>query len=357
LSIRSLFFLLGRLLVLLASAAFAAEVPPRIMVRDGVFRAQGAPPEATLHVYVDGPGDLPPLLGASSRENGTLLFRPRFPLEPGLRYRAVYRDAGEAKPFIEIFTIPKDVAGPRTRLERIDPTADQVPENLLKLYLNFSAPMSRGEAYRFVRLMDEKGRKVDLPFLEIEQELWDRDARRLTLLFDPGRVKRDLVPHNETGSPLRAGASYTLVVDRGFPDAHGNPLESETRKALRVGPPDYDPPKAIDWRVAPPRAGTWEPLVVTFPDPLDRALLDRVIEILGPSGEPMPGTVSIEAHETRWSFRPRDPWKAGDYSLRALSILEDLAGNSLKQKFEVGRAEPKESRPSRVFETVKFRIE
>jgi hypothetical protein len=340
----------------LASAAFAAEVPPRITVRDGVFRAQGAPPDATLQVYVDGPGDLPPLLGASSRENGTLLFRPRFPLEPGLRYRAVYRDSGGATPFIEIFTIPKDVAGPATKLERIDPTADQVPENLLKLYLNFSAPMSRGEAYRFVRLMDEKGRKVELPFLEIEQELWDRDTRRLTLLFDPGRVKRDLVPHNETGSPLRAGASYTLAVDRGFPDARGNPLESETRKAFRVGPPDYDPPRTSDWRVAPPKAGAREPLVVTFPDPLDRALLDRVIEILGPSGERLPGTTSIEAHETRWSFTPSDRWKAGDYTVRALSILEDLAGNSLRQKFEVDRSEPKESRSSHTVESVKFKI-
>jgi pimeloyl-ACP methyl ester carboxylesterase len=354
--IRSLFFLLGRLLVLLAGAAFAAENPPRITFGGGVFRAQPASPEATLQVYVDGPSELPPVLGATSREEGALVFKPRFSLQAGMRYRAVYRESRRTAPHVEIFTIPKDVTRPPARVERIDPTADQVPENLLKLYLNFSAPMSRGEAYRFVRLMDESGRKVELPFLEIEQELWDREARRLTLLFDPGRVKRDLVPHNEVGSPLRAGASYTLVVDRGFPDAHGNPLEVETRKAFRVGPPDHDPPRIDDWRLDPPKAGGREPLVVAFPDPLDRALLERVIEIVGPSGEPVQGGASIDSRETRWSFTPSAPWKTGEYSLRALSILEDLAGNSLGQKFEVGVSEPRESRSPRVSEAVRFRV-
>jgi hypothetical protein len=51
--------------------------------------------------------------------------------------------------------------------------------------------MSRGEAYRRVHLLDATGRPINLAFLEIEQELWDPEGRRLTLLFDPGRVKRD----------------------------------------------------------------------------------------------------------------------------------------------------------------------
>ena len=39
--------------------------------------------------------------------------------------------------------------------------------------------MRRGEAYRHLQLVSASGRPVELPFLEIEEELWDRDGRRL----------------------------------------------------------------------------------------------------------------------------------------------------------------------------------
>ena len=58
------------------------------------------------------------------------------------------------------------------------------------------------------------------------------------------------------GTPLREGRRYTLVVDRAWPDARGNPLGAEARKAFRVGPPDYTPPRTQDWRLAVPGAGT-----------------------------------------------------------------------------------------------------
>ena len=59
----------------------------------------------------------------------------------------------------------------------------------------FDAPMSRGEAYRHIHLVDAKtGREVEAPFLELGEELWDGDFRRFTLLCDPGRVKRGLKP-------------------------------------------------------------------------------------------------------------------------------------------------------------------
>ena len=54
--------------------------------------------------------------------------------------------------------------------------------------------MQRGDIYRYIRLLDDEGIAVELPFLEIEQELWSRDGHRLMLLLDPGRVKRELKP-------------------------------------------------------------------------------------------------------------------------------------------------------------------
>src|SRR5262249_5583071 len=153
------------------------------------------------------------------------------------------------------------------------PTRDRLPENQLKFYLHFSAPMSRGEAYDRVRLLDDKGKLVEKPFLELAEELWDDSGTRFTLFFDPGRIKRGLKPREIYGPALEEGKSYTFVVDRGWPDAEGNPLKAEFRKSFRVGPPDDTQPDVANWKLTPPSPGTDAPLTVTFPEPLDHAML------------------------------------------------------------------------------------
>ncbi len=45
----------------------------------------------------------------------------------------------------------------------------------------------------------DQGRAIVDPFVEIEQELWDASGKRLTVLFDPGQVKRGLRRHNKSG--------------------------------------------------------------------------------------------------------------------------------------------------------------
>ena len=47
--------------------------------------------------------------------------------------------------------------------------------------------------------------------LEVGEELWDADQCRLTLFFDPGRIKRGLRPHLEAGPPLTEGEAYRLT--------------------------------------------------------------------------------------------------------------------------------------------------
>jgi len=347
---------LGVALALLAGVTHAAVAEPQIALEGGVIRVRPAVAESTLEVFVDGPPGLPPLLGVLRREGDALVFAPRFELQPGLAYRAVYREPSGTRTtrVLEISALPPS---PATRLDRIDPSPDLLPENLLKFYLHFSAPMARGEAYRRIHLLDAQGKAVAVPFLEIEQELWDRDLRRLTLLFDPGRIKRELLPNQEVGAPLHAGGTYTLVVDRDFQDAHGKPLAAEARKTFRVGPPDHEPPRVSDWQLSPPRAGTRDPLVATFPEALDRALLESVLEVLEPYGARVPGQIKVAAGETRWSFTPEAPWKAGGYSLRAAMILEDLAGNSLGRRFEVDVFERVDDRVLNVGESLRFRVD
>jgi hypothetical protein len=307
----------------------------------------GAETWSPLFAVVTVPGDSPPVAPRPSIlgtyrvevESGVIRFQPRFPLEPGVVYRARFDPSGlpaGAGPVLTAdFSLPRKPATPTTRVSAVYPTRDTLPDNLLKFYVEFSAPMSRGAAYEHIHLRDAAGKDVDLPFLEVAEELWDPRGQRLTLLFDPGRIKTGLKPREEQGPILRAGESYTLVIDRGWPDAQGQPLTSEHRKSFRAGPPDNRSPDPATWTLKLPSAGTRDPFAIDFPEPLDRAMLARVIAILDANDRPVPGDEAIENGETRWRFTPEGPWRPGDYHVAVSKELEDLAGNSIGRPFEV----------------------
>src|SRR5262249_29664893 len=170
--------------------------------------------------------EMPPLLGSYRVERGELLFTPRFPLQPGVHYRARFN--GES--VIEQDFVLAKPQTPSTNVVHAYPTRNVLPENLLKFYIHFSAPMSRGEAYQHIRLLDAAGKPVELPFLELGEELWDPDGKRFTLFFDPGRIKRGLKPREEAGPALEEGKSYTLVVNREWRDATSNTIKKPFRK-------------------------------------------------------------------------------------------------------------------------------
>ena len=154
--------------------------------------------------------------------------------------------------------------------------------------------MSRGEAYRRIKLLEAAtGKRVDAPFLELDEELWSPDGTRFTLLFDPGRIKRGLRPREEVGPVLEAGKSYSLVIDRHWLDASGNLLKAGFRKTFRVGPPDETSPDPKTWTIDAPRAGSRDPLEVRFPEPLDRALLDRLIWVENADAKVVAGQISL----------------------------------------------------------------
>ncbi len=232
------------------------------------------------------------------------------------------------------FLLPKPETEP-ARVTHVYPSTDRLPENTLKFYVHFSAPMARGGVYRHLRLLDERGKAVDLPFLELDEELWDGSGKRLTVFCDPGRIKRGLKPREEDGPVLEEGKRYTLVVDADLKDANGNRLKQPFRKPFRVLPPDDTQPDPKTWKVQPPAAGSRGSLTVTFPKPLDHALLERLLWVADGHGRKLLGTLAIEAQETVWRFTPDAAWEAGRYELVADTRLEDLAGNSIARPFEV----------------------
>jgi hypothetical protein len=307
-----------------------------------------------LSVYVgqEGPmsaSDLPSMAGAYRVEANTLRFEPQFRLEPGLRYRAVFRPdqlpgANKAAPITSAYQSPMRSAVPTTLVSRVYPSADTLPENLLKFYVHFTGPMSRGNIYDHIRLRDENGRDVELPFLEIDEELWDVTTTRLTLIIDPGRIKRGVRPLEEIGPALEAGKSYTLAIGREWRDGAGNPLKENFHKAFKVAPPDREPPDPARWKVEAPLAGSRDPLAVVFPEPMDHALSLRLIRVAGDRGGMVEGKVSLEEQERRWTFTPDNVWRRGRYQLIIHTTLEDLAGNNIGKPFEVDLFEGVERR-------------
>ena len=282
------------------------------------------------------------MLGTYHVTDACVRFEPRYPLRANVAYRAVFRPAaapgslhaGHPELSADLPPLPSAVV-PTTRLTHVYPTADVLPENQLKFYLYFSAPMSRGEAYQRVTLLDEQGMPVEHPFLELGEELWDPSGTRFTLLLDPGRIKRGLQPRELFGPALEEGRRYTLEIASQWLDAEGRPLVAAVRKSFLVAAPDDVQPDLNKWRVTLPNAGTRQPLIVRFPEPLDQAMLQRVLRVESAAGQLQVGSISVSARETVWSWTPDQNWQPGRYLLRIDGNLEDLAGNSLERPFEV----------------------
>lgn len=320
--------------LLLLPAAAAAGI--QIQMTGGAFQVTGwnaaaEPAEgwASIFAVYAGGSDSPAMLGSYSAERGELVFHPQWPLTAGLHVRAVFHLDGVA-PIEAGFDIPKATPGVATRIEHIYPSTDTLPANTLKLYIYFSAPMGRGEAWQHIRLLDEHGAPVELPFLEIDQELWDATNTRLTVLFDPGRIKRGLLPLNESGPNIQEGRRYTLSIARNWLDANGSPLAAAFNKPFRVVADEREPVDPAKWRIATPREGTIDPLVLTFPRPLDYALLQRTVKVAGVAGK-----IAVARNETEWRFTPDAPWTAGAHELIVETTLEDLAGNRVGRPFDV----------------------
>ncbi len=325
--------------ILLAWTVAAAQ-DISIQFENGAFRVSGWRAPATVpakgwvsvfDVYA-GAGKVPPMAGSYAVESGTLVFHPTYPLAAGVRYRAVFLSPGGGAPAEKIFDGPPRPTNRIARVNQVYPSGDVWPSNQLRVYIYFSAPMSRGEAARHIHMLDSDGKELagsHAVFLPGE-ELWDPAFRRLTMTLDPGRIKRGLTSNEAIGPPITEGKRYTLAIDADWPDARGVPMAEGFRKSIRGGPARRIPPDPKQWRVTAPKAGTRESLVVDFPVPMNYPLLQRMLQVAGIAGD-----VRVARNETEWRYTPAQPWKSGAYQLIVDTGLEDLAGNKIGQPFDI----------------------
>jgi hypothetical protein len=277
-------------------------------------------------VDVDG---LPPMAGRLVRDGDDVCFLPRFAFVDGTAY--VVEVGGDVA---AVLVRPRPDQSATTEVLEIYPTASEVPPNLLRFYVWFSAPMSVGEAAAHVRLVDETGGVMAGALFPIDHELWDGERRRLTVLLDPARIKRGLVGHRQSGYPLSPGMSCRLEVDDAFRDARGTALRNRAQRRYEVGAEERRRVEPEDWVLTTPTRGTLDPLSLEFDRPLDHGLLTRCLHVVGPGGRAVDGSRTIGPEERSWRLTPREPWTAESHQLVVDPVLEDLAGNSVSRVFD-----------------------
>lgn len=283
--------------------------------------------------------NLPDIFGRYQVLEGELRFVPYFPFEEGLTYRACFDPRPLGRPELsELLTLEFFLPNPPstlpTEVQHIFPSSDCLPENLLRLYVGFSDSMQRGRAEAEIAVLGPDGEVATDVLYRAPVELWDRNMRCLTILLDPGRLKRGIGPNRVLGPPLKTGQEYTLAVGGGMLDLSGRRLREPFYKRFRVTEAVREHVAVEQWRLVRPASKSREPLVLLFPRPLDWAMLAHTITIASTDGLSIDGRVAIDQCERRWRFTPTSPWAEGCYHVRVEASLEDVCGNTVTAPFD-----------------------
>tara|TARA_B100001123_G_scaffold439135_1_gene575405 strand:- start:29756 stop:30961 length:1206 start_codon:yes stop_codon:yes gene_type:complete len=287
-----------------------------------------------------------PVLGKYSITNLTIRFTPLYPFDLGQDYDVVFNPAGfvyrkglsvewPTDTLVKRFHVKTSVTVPSTAILGVFPSAKELPENQLRFYVFFSAPMGFKGGSAHVSLLDSDGSVIPNAFLPLDVALWNNERTRYTMLFDPGRVKTGIFPNQQDGRPLQSGENYTLVIDRHWADSNGIPLVESYKRSFQVVPPEKRPIVPSAWNLEVPRAGSVDSLKVSFLRSLDYALLHRALVVINSHGEAVQGEMFVQKNETEWYFTPVTPWSYSEYRLLILPVLEDPSGNRVNRSFEV----------------------
>ena len=291
-----------------------------------------------IEPFLHGDDSVQPISGSFQIEGDSINFISRFNFMSGVNYSFVIKEDVENKQFeTEFWSIERPLmrSAPSTSILGVYPSGSEIPLNLLKIYVYFSSKMSEGFAARNVQFCDTSTSQV-IPdvFLPMDPELWDESRTRLTLLLDPGRIKRGLVPNMETGYPLNEGVSVAVTVDKAFQDSAGRNLVDGIQKEFNVGKALRLKVNHILWKYTIPSIDSFEPFSINFDRPLDRGLLENSLKIVDSQGQHVQGESFVDIGEHSWRLIPKYKWITSDYQLIINPLLEDLAGNSLIRVFD-----------------------
>ncbi|MFY0674818.1 MAG: hypothetical protein JXQ87_15575 [Bacteroidia bacterium] len=286
-----------------------------------------------LSVFVKnrtGKYDSNPIQGNFNVTGSYLSFSPYFPFESGLEYvvRTKTVDSESGFNYAE-FRIEEKEKYNEASVLNVYPLAKALPENLLRFYFYFNTPMKKGEASKHIQLQDATGKIDSHAFMEFKQELWSADGKRLTLLFDPGRIKRGVSTNVELGPALLESNSYKLIVFGTWQDVYGQELATETIKEFTVAKAYREHIRVNELEISKPNANSYDTLKIHFDRIIDHALIHSMFRVEDWAENIITGHWEISSNEKSAHFIPEKQWNQGNYQIIIDANFEDVAGNNL----------------------------
>ena len=269
-----------------------------------------------------------PVQGRYKVKDGYLVFSPYFPFEKGMTYVVRTKNPDDNYTY-QSFQVGKKEPVDKAEVMSIYPSANELPENLLRFYFYFNTPMKKGQALKHIKLVDAKGNIDNHAFMEFKQELWSADGKRLTILFDPGRIKRGVSTNMELGPALLEGNKYQLTISGAWQDVHGQALSVQTTKEFVVAKAYRQHIKVNELEIHKPEANSDGTLSIHFDRIIDHALVQSMIRIEDENKKLIAGQWETSKEEKIIQFIPEKPWKKGTYQIIMDSSFEDVAGNNL----------------------------
>jgi hypothetical protein len=219
------------------------------------------------------------------------------------------------------------------KIVEVYPTTDSIPVNILRFYIQFSAPMQEMDILKHIKLSNEEGKNITGVFFENQYELWNKNRTKVTLIVDPGRVKLGLLANNKMGRAFDVGKRYTLTVDSLLLDFNDQQLKENFTKTFIAVQEDTIPPDTKLWQLTLPKVNSQDVITIDFKDKIDHISAQTLIKVFQ-NGKEIQGLISLSNEEQKYIFKPDKNWKKGSYQILVHPSLEDIAANSINQVFD-----------------------
>lgn len=276
----------------------------------------------------------PKIIGKYTKSSTSIAFKSKYGFSKGTSYTVLIVSKNKTQRFV--VNTPKSNHKSSTYIKNVYPTSSQLPMNLLKFYIEFSAPMRAGNAFENIHLYKLPESTLESEaFLMTSEELWNSEKTRLTIFFDPGRIKRGVQPNLQLGLPLVEGNKYKLVIDKEWLDVNDVTLTKGFEKIFDVVSVDRESPNSKNWNIDFPKTKDKSPIKIDFKETMDFGLLHSAIRIIDETNTYIEGTIKLSEKESKWMFIPKDTWRKGSYKMIVNAWLEDVSGNNLNRKFDV----------------------
>jgi hypothetical protein len=289
---------------------------------------------------------VPSIVGSYEIKEGNLIFIPKFPLVPDQHYTAVFNVKAFKKYFnaTQIFKqsrylltryIKQPFIKARTKVIKVLPESNILPQNFFKFYLYFSNAMSFDNPYRYISIYDELGNKIPKFLVEFSAGLWDPSRTRLTVLIHPGRIKRGILFNLKYGMAFNEGKTYQLKVDRNIKDYRGVELQADMTKSFTISSPSYKKLQLERWQLNKPKVSSLQSLTIYTDHLIDPVLAKKMITIINSENDTeVEGEYIVDSINKQIKFSPSIHWREGSYQLLVDPALEDISGNNFKRTFD-----------------------